>query len=102
MVQQGEQGSFPCSFLLTAMTMGWLLNFPISQLFLKHQLCPLVRGLGAWMLPSNPEADRIGDGRVALPDPCRAARSTFQQLSKYFFSGIDGFVLARGCFFFPS
>lgn len=63
-----ENGAhFPVGFhalALTGVAMGWLLNIPIPQLFLdqgKHQLCPPVGGLGAWMLPSDPEADRTED-----------------------------------------
>lgn len=51
------------------------------------------------MLPSDPEAERTGDRRVALPDPCHAARNPFQQLSKYFFSGIHGFLSPGDAFF---
>lgn len=82
---------------------GLVVEFSHFSAFLDqgmHQLCPPVRGLGAWMLPSDPEADRTGDRRVALPDPCHAARNPLQQLSKYFFQEYMGLLSPGDAFFF--
>lgn len=65
-VSEENGAHFPAHFHalpLTGVGMGWLLNIPIPQLFWdqgKHRLCPPVGGLGGWMVPSDPEADRTG------------------------------------------
>lgn len=51
--------------------------FPFLSLFRTKRS---VRGLRAWLLPGDPEADRTGDRRVALPGPWESFPAAFQVL----------------------